>query len=538
MGPSIKMQTSNLIKSAFILTFAAIITKILSAIYRIPFQNLVGDIGFYIYQQVYPFYGIALSLATYGFPVIISKIYAEKIASNDLDGAKSVIGTSLVVLFLLNGFVFFILFFGADLIAHFMGDIHLTPMIKIVSFSFLLIPLTSIFRGYYQGHGFMLPTATSQVVEQLVRVTGIIVFAIILLRYHSDLYIVGGGAILASILGSIFAVIVLIAYVWRLSNIKRWRISFQFKFSTSVFKSLITDGIAICISGMLLIMFQLMDAFQLYSILLDNGYTELQAKEMKGIFDRGQPIIQLGTVLATSLSLSLVPFISSAKKNNRSIDLQKYICLSYKTSFTIGAAASLGLILIMDSLNIMLFQNANGSYELRILALSILFTSIILTNTAILQGFGQTTYPAIVIIIGVLLKFVFNEWLINQLDSAGAALSTVLSLIVITVLLVWKVKEITNIKMLSKQFYIVLFTGLIMLAIIVFFYLNIMGSINFSERLLASFQAISSALIGGVVFLIIIIKGKMFSANELQLFPLGNILIRFLPKKERKDGKG
>src|SRR5256885_8404663 len=71
-------QSKALFRGAFILTLAALITKILSAFYRIPFQNIVGDVGFYIYQQVYPFYGMAMVLSTTGFPVVISKLYAEQ----------------------------------------------------------------------------------------------------------------------------------------------------------------------------------------------------------------------------------------------------------------------------------------------------------------------------------------------------------------------------------------------------------------------------------------------------------------------------
>src|SRR3954462_12755550 len=64
-------QSKALFRGTFILTIAALITKILSAFYRIPFQNIVGDVGFYIYQQIYPFYGIAIVLGTTGFPVVI-----------------------------------------------------------------------------------------------------------------------------------------------------------------------------------------------------------------------------------------------------------------------------------------------------------------------------------------------------------------------------------------------------------------------------------------------------------------------------------
>ena len=53
----------RVMQGAFVLTIASFIAKVLSALYRIPLQNLVGDEGFYVYQQVYPIYGIAMSLS-------------------------------------------------------------------------------------------------------------------------------------------------------------------------------------------------------------------------------------------------------------------------------------------------------------------------------------------------------------------------------------------------------------------------------------------------------------------------------------------
>ena len=64
-------------KGAAMLTIAAIIVKLLSAVYRVPFQNLVGDEGFYIYQQVYPFIGIITTWTSFGFAVALSKILSD-----------------------------------------------------------------------------------------------------------------------------------------------------------------------------------------------------------------------------------------------------------------------------------------------------------------------------------------------------------------------------------------------------------------------------------------------------------------------------
>lgn len=75
-------QPHWLFQGAVILTIAGLLSKVLSAVYRVPFQNIVGDTGFYIYQQVYPFLGIAIMLGTTGFPVMVSKLLSEHGAEN------------------------------------------------------------------------------------------------------------------------------------------------------------------------------------------------------------------------------------------------------------------------------------------------------------------------------------------------------------------------------------------------------------------------------------------------------------------------
>ena len=64
----------NYMKGALLLTMAALIVKILSAVYRVPYQNLVGDQGFYVYQQVYPFISFFVVWTASGFAVAISKM--------------------------------------------------------------------------------------------------------------------------------------------------------------------------------------------------------------------------------------------------------------------------------------------------------------------------------------------------------------------------------------------------------------------------------------------------------------------------------
>ena len=46
-----------------ILTLALVIVKVLSAIYRVPYQNILGDSGLYAYQQIYPIVALGMILS-------------------------------------------------------------------------------------------------------------------------------------------------------------------------------------------------------------------------------------------------------------------------------------------------------------------------------------------------------------------------------------------------------------------------------------------------------------------------------------------
>ena len=93
-------------KGASILTISAIIVKVLGAVYRVPFQNLVGDKGFYIYQQVYPFIGIFIVWTSYGFAVAVSKLLAGSSKYGEAKAMMRVAFTYLLVI-IVSRFLFY-----------------------------------------------------------------------------------------------------------------------------------------------------------------------------------------------------------------------------------------------------------------------------------------------------------------------------------------------------------------------------------------------------------------------------------------------
>jgi O-antigen/teichoic acid export membrane protein len=526
-------SSKQFLKGAMILTLAALVTKVLSAVYRVPFQNIVGDIGFYIYQQVYPFYGIAIVLSTYGFPVIISKLVAEKLEEKDEEGAKDVALTSFLFLCIVGLIWFMIIYFGAGMIAGWMGDPRLMPLIQVISLSFLLLPPLSSLRGYYQGKEDMLPTAVSQVAEQSIRVVTILVFSTLLVAQGHSLYTVGNGALFGSITGGIAGVIVLIFF---LALKKERAVSGIFTLAKdyqSIWKRLLKDGTAICVSAMLLILLQFIDSLNVYALLTSSGMEEGAAKKLKGIYDRGQPFVQLGNVVATSISLTIVPLVTSAYIGKKEGQVREYSQLSLKISIIIGFAASLGLINLIVPTNTMLFENAAGSSVIAVFCMSIFFSCLILTFAGIFQGIGSIYYPAICIIAGVALKYAGNAILVPVFGTMGASLATISSLALVTLLMMLRLKKIFPLRLIDFSFYKTLILSgaamTIVLQGLVLLY-GLLLTYGMPERVTAVFFSIGGVFIGGTVFIILLLRGNVLSQEELGFLPFGSKWVRLMEK--------
>jgi O-antigen/teichoic acid export membrane protein len=534
-------QSKALFRGAFILALAALITKILSAVYRIPFQNIVGDVGFYIYQQVYPFYGLAIVLATTGFPVVISKLYAEQREKRDPEKTRRLLFISFIILQLFGLLCFLILYFGAGYIASWMNDEKLAILLKVVSIVFLLFPIVSILRGYFQGKGDMLPTALSQVGEQLIRAFTILFFAYSLTQLGYSLYLIGGGAMFGSITGMMISAIILFTFLyirkeWRIIAPRKGMLKGYQREVSVIFKTLAFQGLTICISGMLMIFIQMADAMNLYSLLTENGYEKDMAKAVKGVFDRGQPLIQLGTIVSASMSLSLVPLITSARIKKNISFLQDKIQLAIRISIVIGVGASVGLWAIIEPVNIMLFEDNSGSSVLGILSFVILLSSIITTIIAIMQGLGSLLFPAAVVLATFPLKYILNALFVPIFGTMGAAFATLITLALVCLLLYVKFKRLQSSTVLTVHFLGTLLTAALLMILLLKGCLALTNTITIpdgTERLMAAIQALGCAFLGGFLFLFIIIRGGVFLEKELSLFPFGSKLSLLLPKKNR-----
>jgi PST family polysaccharide transporter len=522
-------EKKGLLRGALFLTIAGIVSKILSAGYRIPLQNLTGDIGFYIYQQVYPLLGIGLVLALYGFPSAVSHVTAEIKRKKQPLSRRHFYMPVLLILTSIIGVLAILLFIFAEQLAFTIGDVKLTNAYRLVAFSLLMIPFVSLLRGVSQGNLNMKPTAYSQVGEQIIRVAVIIIVAMYVGASQSNLYRIGEGAAVASILGAITAFIILLLLRPKDRNNSSPSLRIPWRFYV---KTIVLFGFVASLNHMVLLLFQLADAFTLIPALEAYGHGEREAMGEKGILDRGQPLIQLGMVLGSSFALAMIPSISQQRLKEKPQEFYQSVRSSLKVSLYLAVGASAGLIAIMPEANILLFQDTKGTSDLRILVLSIALSAMAITALTILQGLRLIKRTALFILIAVAVKWIGNSYLVPQAGITASAISTVLGLTVLLMLAFAELRRKLPKLQLARN---IKWPVLLLATAGMLLYILIID--GFAPEELSRFGALLYvcfiASTGACIYLIILFRGRTFTKEEISMLPFSNIWLRFY--KERKS---
>ena len=173
------MKKNTFLNGAFITTLGIIITKSLGIIYVIPFHSLIGEDGGALYGYAYTVYTFIISLSSAGIPLAISRIVSEYQTLGYYKAKKRAFILAKRISIILGVLFFLIMMLFAPIIAKsILGDIsggntvqYVSFVIRVISSAILIVPLLSIYRGYFEGHRFMSPPSISQVIEQLFRVT-------------------------------------------------------------------------------------------------------------------------------------------------------------------------------------------------------------------------------------------------------------------------------------------------------------------------------------------------------------------------------
>lgn len=520
------MKEKSFVHGAMILGGAALISKILGGIYRIPYQNIVGNEGLALYNMTYPVYTVLLAISVAGFPLATSKFVSEKLAQDDIHGAQRIFHISFVAMIVTGLISFFFMFLGAPWLARAAGDPGATLAFRAMSFALLIVPAISLVRSYFHGWQNMIPTAVSQVSEQIVRVIVIIVLSIILIKKSVEW--AAAGAVFGAFAGGLLSVFIL-AYYYRKhyhDKVKGLllaspKASEQEKTSDLV-KRILMYALPACFGGLLLPLFTMADSYTVSNILQYKGMGVLEARTEFGIYSKALPLVQLAEIFATALALALVPSIAELSSMGQSERIKSRSQLALRLTTIIGIPAAVGLAVLAKPLNMALYNQVIGTNIIAILAFVAIFSTLNITITGILQGLGHTIVPAKNLLIGVIAKALLNIILLSLIGLPGAAMASIIAYLLAMGLNMKDLKKYAKID--SYQWSLIFikpFLAAGLMAAIVYASTGLLEGLlsGIHPRVAYALIALIGASLGAVVYFLILLWSRTFSEEEIRTIP-------------------
>ena len=426
-------NNSKFLKGTMILTISSIIVKVIGSLNWIILSRVLGGECIGLYQMGFPIYLMAITVSSAGVPVAISIITSEKLANKDYRGAKRVFNVSLRLL-LISGLVFSsALLFGADFLInqHIIRDARAYYSIIALAPAVFFVTFLASFRGYLQGWQIMMPTATSEVVEQLVRVITMLVFADLFMPY--GLAYAAGGASMGAGAGAFCALLVLMWFYRRLKRrlheeIEAQDDSIPQESAGHIIKRLLKLALPVSLTSLMLPIGANLDLLIVPQRLEVAGFDVRHATELFGyLTGMAVPLVNLATIFTAAMTISLVPSISESRTLERFDAIRDKIRLAFRVAMIITFPCFMGLFFLAEKVAALIYNAPGAAGAIQTMSVGILFLGMHQISTGILQGLGKTAIPVINMILACLVKVVMSWWLtaIPLLGIKGASMATV-----------------------------------------------------------------------------------------------------------------
>lgn len=435
MSDTEKSASSNnkFFKGTLILTVSSIVVKVIGSLNWIILSRVLGGEGIGLYQMGFPIYLMAITLSSAGIPVAISIITAEKLAQKDFLGAKRVFNVSLRLLFV-TGLVFAsALFFGAHWLIdnHWIRDSRAYYSIIALAPAVFFVTFLASFRGYLQGWQIMTPTAASEIVEQLMRVVTMIVFANMFMP-HGLAYAAGGASMGAGV-GAFCALLVLMWFYGRLKQKLKADLQQQNPLATresarAIISRLLRLALPVSMSSLMLPVVANLDLLIVPQRLEAAGFHISQATEFFGyLTGMAVPLINLATIFTAAMTISLVPAISESRALNDVFGIRAKTRTAFRVALIITCPCFVGMYFLAEKIAALIYNAPGAADAIQTMSVGILLLGLHQISTGILQGLGRTSIPVINMILAAAVK-VFLSWTLTAIPTLGikgAAMATV-----------------------------------------------------------------------------------------------------------------
>lgn len=531
---------NNFIVQGGILAIAGVLVRMLGLIKRIPQYYIIGNYGNSYYSAAYEIYSIVLTVSSYAIPLSVSKLVAARVNKGQYKNAYKIFRCTLTFAFIVGLISSVLVFVFAGSLSSMINEPMSYLALRVLAPTLFVVAIMGVFRGFFQGQGTMVPTAVSQLIEQIVLIAVSLSASYLLVKKGekvgrillNDKFKSAYGAAGATLGCSVGA---LVALLFLFFIYKRYSISFKKKVLRDpsdkientfyVYKVLILTIVPVVLSATVNNISNFLDQYIHNRIMVEKGLMDIKSVNW-GIYS-GNYLVLIGVPIAMSnaMGASSVPTLAGIMRRKAYDEARDKIARVIRITMLISIPCAVGIFVLANEVMFLLFSTTTetGPMLLRIGAAGIVLFSFSTLTNGILQGMSKLSKPIIhglialavhVTLLTCLLKF-------TNLNIYAVALSNNFFSLIICVLNVMSIrKAISYSQEYMKTFIYPLASSAVMGGVL--FLLNKLLLHGTFSRILILLEIV----VGIAVYFISMVIIKGITREELSAIPGGNKLLR------------
>lgn len=396
------MATRTFVYGAAILLGANLLNRLLGFAYQYLIMINIGGEAYGLFNMVFPIYMLALVITTAGIPLAIAKMVSEEVSLGRIANAQSIFRLSLWLLSLSGAFVSITLYLLSPYIAQkIFSDPRVMNVFLICTPAIFIVSISSVFRGYFQGLQNMIPTAVSQICEQIIRVG--IGYTAALRLLQNGVEWAAAGLALGMLAGELVGLLAII-FQYQKAKPKITSVNSLTFSSRQILKKLWNLAYPVTIGRLLSTGLSSLDAIIIPLRLQAAGYSAREAVTLFGqLGGSAFTLLTFPSVFTFALATSLVPAISEAAIRRHFNVVRARSAEAIRLTILLGIPCLIILFYFSRPLT-GFFKSSEIAPILRILALGGIFSYIQQTTTGILQGLGKVQLPVLHSIVAALIR--------------------------------------------------------------------------------------------------------------------------------------
>ena len=397
----------NALLQGGILAGAGLITKVIGFVYRIPMVNLMGDEGNGLYSVAFGIYGIALTISSYSLPLAVSKMVSARVAKGEYRNVRRVVMDAFVYALIVGFLVMSVLFFGADTIERIYHRPGLAKPLRVLAPTTFIVAILGVFRGFFQGHGDMVPTSISQILEQIVNAIVSVLATWQAMRIFAasrdvSAYEAAGGTL--GTLAGAFTALSFMGYLFLKTKnqyLGKKDESGHLESNPFIYKALFFTIIPVILSQTIYQIGYTIDDLMFGNLMAMHGYEDKVVSSLQGVFNtQYNQLINLPVAIATAMAASILPSIVLSRMQDDIRGVHKKITQVIKVNMVIAFPAAVGLAVLASPIMQLLFPGRVTYRHQAVMLLAtgsaaVVFYALSTLTTSILQGNNYMRLPVI-----------------------------------------------------------------------------------------------------------------------------------------------